>query len=301
MTYKMFARIVRWQGDMPQLFTLSHEQKVEAFEKTFLLLSDQQLVTGSAILIAGFSNVCTFSIYELNCVVAFAWFSATTHLATTDVLQKYLLRNQLVHKWRFRAMCVFAALLVAGLIFTSFFQPSNSPCPYQCQHSSGKFVVLAVFPSFLTTAYLIEAYMSRAFTAPEVSLAWAFPIYLSYRKSGVKSGTSKHKLNDERPGVLRDFREKRFKQWEKDMHSKHSWLLRPLYTLWTYDASFLSRIADLSFAFNYGITQLVIYRFIKKPPLSGTSKDMEFGQIVPLVLLALPLLGFFEIVYGTCS
>ena len=294
--YRAFAWVFRWQGDKPKLFTLSRDHKVEAFEKTFLLLSDQQLVTGTAILIAGFRNVCTFSIYEMNCVVALAWFSATTHLASTDVLQKYLLRNEIVHKWRFRAMYVLAALLIAGLIFTSFFQPSNSPRPYQCQPSNGQFIVLAVFPSILTTAYLIEAYMSRAFTAPEVPLAWAVPVYLAYRNSGVEARIPKQKLIADRPEYLKKFKEGRFEQWENSMHD--SPLLRLLTTLWIYDASFLSRIADLSFAFNYGITQLVIYRFVKKPPLSGRSKEMEFGQIVPLVLLALPLLGFFEIVYG---
>jgi hypothetical protein len=59
----------------------------KAFETFILTLSDQQLVTGLAILIAGFLK-CDISIYLFNNVWAFAWFSCTTHLATLTVLRR---------------------------------------------------------------------------------------------------------------------------------------------------------------------------------------------------------------------
>ena len=56
---------------------------VEAF---ILTLSDQQLVTGLAILIAGYVK-CDISVYSFRNVSAIAWFSCTTHLATLTVLK----------------------------------------------------------------------------------------------------------------------------------------------------------------------------------------------------------------------
>ena len=57
---------------------------VEAF---ILSLSDQQLATGLAILIAGFVK-CDISVYSFRNVSAIAWFSCTTHLATLTILKR---------------------------------------------------------------------------------------------------------------------------------------------------------------------------------------------------------------------
>jgi hypothetical protein len=61
------------------------KEGVEAF---ILALSDQQLVTGLAILIAGFVK-CDISVYSFENVSAIGWFSATTHLATLTILRRY--------------------------------------------------------------------------------------------------------------------------------------------------------------------------------------------------------------------
>jgi hypothetical protein len=58
-----------------------------AIEVFILALSDQQLVTGLAILIAGFVK-CDISIYLFSNVFAIAWFSCMTHLATLTVLRR---------------------------------------------------------------------------------------------------------------------------------------------------------------------------------------------------------------------
>ncbi|OCK73709.1 hypothetical protein K432DRAFT_312208 [Lepidopterella palustris CBS 459.81] len=63
------------------------EKRKESFRSFILSLSDQQLVTGLAILVTGFSK-CDISIYSFNVVSAIAWFSCTTHLATLTVLRR---------------------------------------------------------------------------------------------------------------------------------------------------------------------------------------------------------------------
>jgi len=66
---------------------LSREKRVEAFDRFILSLSDQQLATGLAILIAAIANQCTLSPPEFRIAFSLAWFSTTTHLATLDSLR----------------------------------------------------------------------------------------------------------------------------------------------------------------------------------------------------------------------
>src|ERR1700734_1263414 len=58
-------------------------------ERFILGLSDQQLVTGLAILITGYYLHCKISYYHFNLVINLAWFSSTTHLATLLALKEY--------------------------------------------------------------------------------------------------------------------------------------------------------------------------------------------------------------------
>jgi hypothetical protein len=68
------------------------KKRKEAVEEFIVTLSDQQLVTGLAILIAGFVK-CDISVYSFENVSAIAWFSCTTHLATLTILKRYINSN----------------------------------------------------------------------------------------------------------------------------------------------------------------------------------------------------------------
>lgn len=83
---------------------LDENQRREALQKFVLTLSDQQLVTDNAILVACFINWCKMSVYELNIVVYLAFCSSSTHVAMLDVLQVYFQRNQEVWNWRMIGM-----------------------------------------------------------------------------------------------------------------------------------------------------------------------------------------------------
>jgi hypothetical protein len=61
----------------------------EVLERFILALSDQQLVTGLAVLIAAFLK-CDISVYSFGIVTSVAWFSCTTHLSTLIVLKRYI-------------------------------------------------------------------------------------------------------------------------------------------------------------------------------------------------------------------
>ena len=65
-----------------------------------------------------------------------------------------------------------------------------------------------------------------------------------------------------------------------------------------YDESFLSTLPDINFIFFYGLCQIIAYRWVHAPPLTPQSNRMGFGQLVPILLLFLPVLAAGETFYG---
>ncbi|KAF2087990.1 hypothetical protein K490DRAFT_56555 [Saccharata proteae CBS 121410] len=67
--------------------------RTDAITRFVLALSDQQLVTGLAILIAALVKRCSITTYSFTIAFALAWFSSVTHLATLVILQKYFIAH----------------------------------------------------------------------------------------------------------------------------------------------------------------------------------------------------------------
>jgi hypothetical protein len=83
------------------------------------MLSDQQMVTGIAVLAGGYSQLrCGLSSYHWQTVIFLAWFSSFTHLTTLTVLRGYLQENSAVRIWRIVFMLIIAILLGIALLPT---------------------------------------------------------------------------------------------------------------------------------------------------------------------------------------
>ncbi|KAK8069711.1 hypothetical protein PG994_006327 [Apiospora phragmitis] len=95
--------------------------KAEACLRTAVLaLSDQQIVTGIAIMGAGFQGLRAraLSAYHYQIVLYLAWMSSSVHLTAITVLASYLKRHRGVLAWRLTGMLVLFAMLVVGLVPT---------------------------------------------------------------------------------------------------------------------------------------------------------------------------------------
>ena len=341
---------------------LDENQQREALKKFILTLSDQQLVTGIAILVACFANWCRTSVYELNVVVALAWFSSATHLATLDVLQDYFQHNRVVRNWRMIGMVTIVLLLIAGLLLTGFYTNTNefsAPLPcltylsgvyvYDCNGTisgtnstflgsatsydnatfydngtyyangssygdcnlyfgndgfdGGVFVFLG--PVF-TVAYLVYGYASallRTFAISEDTVLTPLhvTIYLIFR---VLNPRAKQMTMEVINNAIIECRAKRpaninrnfAKLFKTSFGSK---LQRFQLIFATYLESFLSHIGGLFFALSYGLSKVATNRWADNgPSLEARSNRVDFGQVVPLVLLVLPLLAAAEIFHG---
>ncbi|KAF2188167.1 hypothetical protein K469DRAFT_90243 [Zopfia rhizophila CBS 207.26] len=117
---------------------ITRKQRVEALSRFVLILSDQQLVTGLAILIGGLVGRCRISLYEYQMVTALAWFSSTTHLATLSVLRSYFINHHTVRNWRVVGMVASMILLIFSEVMVDIPASGNTQLinPFQCVFST---------------------------------------------------------------------------------------------------------------------------------------------------------------------
>lgn len=102
-------------------------------------MSDQQLVTGFAIMIGAYSQLqCSLSICHWKMTTMLTWFSTTTHLATLPFLRRYLEIHRFVLFLRVFLMFALAIILAVALIpspnlgYYNPATPSNLATPAKC-------------------------------------------------------------------------------------------------------------------------------------------------------------------------
>ena len=93
---------------------------IPIIQKLVLTLSDQQLLTGIAVLVAAFWTHCSISVYHFALVNDLAWFSATVHVITLGVLPAYFHspERHVQRNWRVALMIVTACLLIASTVMS---------------------------------------------------------------------------------------------------------------------------------------------------------------------------------------
>ena len=143
-----------------------------------LTLSDQQLVTGLAVMSAGYAKRCSMTTYHFNIVASLAWFSSATHLATLGALRNYLVENAFVRNWRIAGMIgLLGLLLYAQLIM---FSHTHVSLPVQCVLGSpslykdySDLVLLAT-----TWGFLISLYTERMVCLFSDDPDWTIPSWI---------------------------------------------------------------------------------------------------------------------------
>ncbi|CAC9887722.1 unnamed protein product [Aureobasidium pullulans] len=85
-----------------------HPRIHETIQHIVLLLSDQQIVTGIAIMAAGFVGLRggQMSVYHYQIVLYLAWLSSSVHLSALTLLRPFLNKHQGLRAWRLLGMIV---------------------------------------------------------------------------------------------------------------------------------------------------------------------------------------------------
>ena len=294
-------------------------RRSKRLERFVLALSDQQLVTGLAILIAGFTDRCSRSIYHFRIISALGWFSSTTHLSTLAVLRPYLIDRPRVRNWRVIAMVAILGLLVVSQ--AGAFSIQNSSLPVQCVFNSYApygLNIIATIALASVMIFLCSLYTNRIRRLYTVDPDWGVHVWILevltralIRKFNVHNlekivVTSSTLTRAEQSTAYRKLQQRR--RWWRYCNSwvKHrSAISRRMVELWylyqEMQRSFLSEILTMLFGVGYGIAQVITTRNqVPNAGLSGDQDSLSFGQLVPLLLIALPLLTAGEIYYGEC-
>lgn len=113
--FRMRPRPPRHPGSKPPRFHTS-----VALRQAILSLSDQQIVTGIAIMAAGFQGLRLGGIdsYHYQIVVYLAWMSSSVHLSALSILAPILKARPALRVWRLTGMLVLLVLLIIGLVPT---------------------------------------------------------------------------------------------------------------------------------------------------------------------------------------
>ena len=294
-------------------------RRSKGLERFVLALSDQQLVTGLAILIAGYTDRCSRSIYHFRIISALGWFSSTTHLSTLAILRPYLVDHPRVRNWRVIAMVAIFGLLVVSQ--AGAFSIQNSSLPVQCVFNSyapyglNAIATLGLTVIIIFLCLLYTNKIRRLYTLdPDWGVqGWILDVLTRplIRRSNVRNlekivVTSSTLTRAEQGTVYRTLRQRR--RWWRYCNGwvKHrSAISRQMVKFWYLNQemqrSFLSEILTAMFGVGYGIAQVFTYRnLLPEAGLSGDQNFISFGQLVPLLLIALPLLAAGEIYYGEC-
>jgi hypothetical protein len=138
-----------------------------------LLLSDQQIVTGIAILWNAYAQIdSNFSVYHWQITVWLAWFCSVSHLSTLSVLRHHLRSHPALRVIRLILMLAIAITLVLALLPTG--SPGWLQSPGQPAGCYSRFLTLswntlpgqnsagnAQFLAITTVAILANAYTTR--------------------------------------------------------------------------------------------------------------------------------------------
>lgn len=136
-------------ADMPNNYLrINKERWCPVLESFLLSLSDQQLLTGLAVLIAGFGRWNRIQVYHWELVTDLAFVSSNTHIATLAVLRKYFRepKHKWIRAWRATAMVLLGIVLFVANAYSGYrYWYNYIAWPMRCvaldirQHSNDSF------------------------------------------------------------------------------------------------------------------------------------------------------------------
>ena len=269
--------------------------RASLLERFVLVLSDQQLVTGIAVLASGYVNRCTLSTYHFLTVVCLGWFAATVHLSTLTVLRNYFKEFKIIRYVRFAAMIAMGAMLFRG-VMVLYGPRGDCTMPVQC---------LIGNKASLPTSGLVK------FCCILFQLSF---VVIAYSVKSTKVFLAKHSRFSARAIICKIFRNKL--STIKTRRAQYVSYLRKLSRSRSNRASVKAGLAICSFMFMecldsflwqliwlwfmnfYGIRQVfwakLWLRGTLGDKLQGNENQWSFGQMVPLLLLVLPALTLIE-------
>ncbi|GAM84762.1 hypothetical protein ANO11243_027630 [Dothideomycetidae sp. 11243] len=274
-----------------------------------LLLSDQQLVTGIAIMIAGFIGMFrdNMMVYHFQIVIYLGWMASSVHLSALTMLSGFLPRHSPLMWWRLAGMTVLLVLLSFALVPTAsaIWATDDVPGHTNVRNISDITAVNLTnrtgwaVPSrcyfFKNHGYRINSNCPLAFIILIVSYIWK-AIGLSRTSHELYRRWLRRPWESRLENFLRDkalTKDKRRWSYTNIVYNLvmiiyvHSFLQNELFT------SFAASMHISWIGLGLGTVQIIVPR-AKFDYWSSEENQWGFGQIIPLILLIQPMGLIFE-------
>ncbi|TIA79691.1 hypothetical protein D6C76_03491 [Aureobasidium pullulans] len=269
----------------------------KALHQCVLLLSDQQIVTGIAVCMAGFIALHgRISVYHFQIVIMLAWMSSSVHLSALTMLGEYFRKRPGVLGWRIVGMLVLLILLLAALAPTNSNLWATQWTPDSEHYEKTSWAIPAKCFFFHTWGEGVNPDAPLSYLILTLSYVW---------KIGALFRSSRNVFHRRVRGPYEYFLE-RILHKEAIKASKCrgkrrlSWIYYAtmvvyiiLLALFEFSASFAASLWLSYVGLVYGTIQIVIPRQ-QNSWWNSKENSWTFGQIVPLVLLIQPIGAILE-------
>jgi hypothetical protein len=275
-------------------------------------LSDQQLVTGLAILITGYTKHCSMKSRHWWIVFDLAFFSSVTHLASLPALRDYLTKYR-----RFRDLRVFLMLsnyimlLVSAILSFRDYDERTKYCPIQCTFDQIRIKRFGVSPIYTVQMVLLSLVffwqLVMLYVSPKIWRARHIMIAMP-QYSGVadpEMDAWEEFLEEQIPNPAAKGVSNSSGQAGKGFYSKwHSFHKRNRHRksyacLRWVAVMLLSPPAAIVWSFILTMWILGVRRLLwDRQWAIGAENQWSFGQVLPLLLVVLPFFTVIEAFQG---
>ena len=273
----------------------------KALERFILAPSDQQIVAGLVIFITEYNVRCTISSYHFFIITALGWFSFTTHLSTLTLLKPHFRHSPIQKFVRLLAIITTFIMLFLGLLVVYTTLPFGVPARCRLAHIS--------LQGTKPLNYVVAVFLFSILTITFVSKAVKFGLTGSGGLSEMgATWLRRWSLNGSTVISRARYCSNRLEQLPRSSSSCFLSNVRGNYIIFVFIYieflnSFLWEITSLLFWNFYGLRQLLWARIFvgnnKGVIKIGDEEDrLNFGQLLTLLLLALPVLSAVEAFYG---
>ncbi|KAL4744627.1 hypothetical protein BDW72DRAFT_208869 [Aspergillus terricola var. indicus] len=301
----MILRYIKWpfRGFVARVFS-SWTYLNTPLTSSILAVSDLQLAAGTAILISGYAQLqCGLSSYHWLGITRLAWFSSLTHLSCLPFLRNYLYKHKSQRQWRLVFMLVLVIMLTTAMVPTGGYMwtYSNSKMP-------GYAICLFFTP---VTSGSVGTFMSMAILVSLIGLGFVFRVVKLHKPLSLfMVETLRRNISQYLRGLL-------WKLYRWKGHSKRPRRIAGLFLYYPALALFLSlrlvadRFSSMFFevywllaSFLIGLWGLLRILNIFLPSYTRYTlfgginiNQWSFGQFMPVILLATPLINIIESFY----
>ncbi|KAL8947320.1 MAG: hypothetical protein Q9222_006386 [Ikaeria aurantiellina] len=269
------------------------------------------MATGVGVLIAAFCTINTLSVYHYQVAVYLAWMSSNTHLTAVSLLQKEFRENKekvVTRRLRLGAMAFLGLLLLVALVPTASY---NWAAIITRNQQKGH-----AYAVFHKTAVSSASMPARCFWLRQYSggltpdAAWSFIILvLSYLWKGsllfrptqhflkvtcrrVILGPLQKRLDQIVASLLRGGSKARLRV---TLHYKFVLSIYVVvWALFELAQSFVTSLWICGGGLLWGSLQIMIPRHFLPSDMQDTESAWTFGQVLPIMLLAIPILSFTD-------